>query len=114
MLFDQSAVKPVMSGRNGSVRGEGHFARNPGHRLMEVDALFLHAAANGLQHREPAVPFIEVQDARSDPHGFQCAETSHAQQQLLADANPSIAAIEPRRKFAIFRRVSFHVRIQQQ
>ena len=70
MLFYQSAVKPVVSGGNGSVRGEGHFARYPWHGLMEIDALLLHAAANGLQHREPAVPFIEVQDARSDPHGL--------------------------------------------
>ena len=68
MFFDQSAVKPVVSGGHGSVRGEGHFARYPGHGLMEADALFLHAAADGLEHREPAVPFIEVQHARSDPH----------------------------------------------
>ena len=61
---------------------------------MEVDALFFHPAANCLEHRESAVAFVQVQDARRNPHGLQGAKASDAQQQFLADTNPAIATIQ--------------------
>src|SRR5512140_3181928 len=96
MFFDQSAVEPVVPGGNRSVRRKGHFARDAGHRVMEIDAFFLHPVADSLEDRESAVSFVEVQDARSNPHRLQRAKSSYSEQQLLADTNPAVAAVEAR------------------
>ena len=114
MLLDQAGVEAVVARGNGSVRGKGHFAAHARHRLIEIQALFLHAAANRFEHRKSAVPFVQVQNAGRDSHRFQGAEASTPKQQFLADSNAAIAAIQPRSELAILRRVSFDVRIEQE
>ena len=114
MLFDQTRVEAVMAGGHRRVRREDHFARNARHGLVEIQAFLLHAAANRFEHRKSAVPFVQVQHAGRDAHGLQRAEAADAQQQFLADSNAPIAAVEPRSQFAILRRISFDVRIEQQ
>ncbi len=68
MFFHQFGVEAIMAGGHWSVSGKDHFAGNPGHGLIKADSLILHATANGLQHREAAVAFVQVQNARRDAH----------------------------------------------
>ena len=61
----KSGVEAIVPGRHRRVRGEDHFARHARRGLLEAEPFFLHAAANGFQHRERAVPFVQVQHARA-------------------------------------------------
>ena len=61
----RSAPKRSWPGGHRRVRGENHFARTRRHGLIEADAFVLHAAANRFQHRESAVAFVHVIDARA-------------------------------------------------
>ena len=63
---------------------------------------------------KPLWPFVQVQHARGDAHGPQRAEAADAQQQLLADADAAVAAVEARRQLAVLRRVALDVGIEQQ
>ena len=80
VLFDESYVEPVMARRHWCVSCECNFARDVGKGLVEVHAFLLHAGANGFEHREPAVAFVQVQNAGRDSHGFERAKTADAQQ----------------------------------
>ena len=93
MLFDQIGIEAIVAGGHGSVGRKHHFTGNPRHGLLEADALFIHALANRFEHRKSAMPFVEVQDARSDAEGFQGAQAAHAEQQFLMDADPAIASV---------------------
>jgi hypothetical protein len=94
MLLHQFRVKAVVAGRHGSVGGENHFPGYPGHGLVKVQSLILHAAANRFQYGKPAVPFVEVKNARGDAHGAESAEASHAEQQFLPDPDARISTIQ--------------------
>jgi hypothetical protein len=93
---------------------EHDFPANARDSLIEIDAFFFHAAAYRFEHRESAVSLIQVQDGRSDAHRAQCAEASYAKQQFLTNSNAAVAAIQARSKFAVLRRISFDVRIEQE
>ena len=114
MVLDQVGTETVVSGWDRRVGSEDNLARDPGHSLLETQPFFLHAAANGFQHRETAVSFVEVQHARRDPHRTKCAVPADAEHQFLTDTDPAIAAIEPRSQFPVFRCIAFHVGVQQQ
>ena len=62
--------------------------------LFKGQAFVLHAGANGLQHRESAVSLIKVVNAGGNAHGFQSANAANPEQQFLADADASIAAVQ--------------------
>ena len=64
VFLDQVGAEPVVTGGHRRVRREHHFARNARHGLVEIQPFLLHAAANRLEHGEPAVPFVQVQRAR--------------------------------------------------
>jgi hypothetical protein len=71
----RSAPKRSWPGRHRRVRGEDHFARDARHGLVEAEPFVLHAAANGFQHRESAVPFVHVQHAGRDPMALSSARS---------------------------------------
>jgi len=53
-----------------------------------------------------------MQNAGRNAHSFERAETADTEQQLLANANAAVAAIEARGQLAIFWRIPFDVGIQ--
>ena len=81
---------------------------------IEVQALFFHAVANGLEDREAAVALVQVQNAGRDAHGLERAKAADAEQQFLANAGAGVAAVEARGEFAILGRIAFHVGVEQQ
>ena len=115
MLFDQVRRR---SGRGPA--GTGVCVVNTTSRATrgtawsKLEPFVLHAAANGFQHGEAAVAFVQVKHAGRDPHRLQRAEAAHAQQQFLADAHAAVAAVQARSQFAVFGRVAVHVGIEQQ
>ena len=113
MLLHQLGVKAVVAGGHGGMSGENRFAGNAADGMIEADALALHAVTDRFQHSEPAVAFVQVQNAGRDAHGPEGAEAADAQQQFLADADARIAAVEPRGKFAVFGMIALDVGVEQ-
>ena len=93
MLFHQVGIKPVVAGGHRGVSGENRFAGNAADRMIEADALALHPVANRFQNGEPAMAFVQVQNAGRDAHGFEGAEASDAEQQFLADPDARVSSI---------------------
>ena len=114
VLFHQPGVESIVARRHGSVGGENHFPVNERRGLFKVQALVLHAGADGLQHGKGAVPLIQVKNPGSDPHGLQGPNAPHPQQQLLANAHPPISAVQAGSQFPVFRSISRHVGVKQQ
>src|ERR1700722_13270457 len=99
-------MKTVVARRYRRMRREHHLAGNSGNGLIEADSFVDHTSPNGLQHREPAMALVHVIDARGNAHLAESAHPANAQQQLLANADTAVAAVQTRRQLAIFRRVS--------
>ena len=59
VLFDQVGTEAVVAGGNGRVGGEDDFAWNLAGRGVKVDAFFFHAPADGFEHGETAVAFVQ-------------------------------------------------------
>ena len=114
VFLDEFGVKAIMACRNRGVGGEDHFPWNLVRGGIKVQAFFLHAVPNRFEHGEPAVPLVEVEDARGDAHGLQRAKTADAEQQFLTNARASIAAVEARSEFQILGRIAGDVRVEQQ
>ena len=114
MLLDQTRVEAVMAGRNRRMRRKHNFAGDARNGAVEIQAFLFHAVSNRFEDGKPAVPFVQVQNAGRDAHRFQSAEAADAQQQFLANSKAAIASVEPRSEFAIFGRVSFDIRIEQE
>ena len=96
------------------VRGEDDLRRDAAERLVGVDAFGGHALPHELERGEGAVAFVQMHDARRDAERCERADAADAEQQLLADADALVAAVEPRRQLAIFRLVALDVGIEQQ
>ena len=88
--------------------------RHAADRLVDVDALGLHAPPDQLEHRERAVPLVQMHDAGRDAQRGERAHAADAEQQFLADADAVVAAVEPRRQLAIFGLIAVDVRVEQQ
>ena len=114
VLLNQVGVEAVVAGGHRSVGGKDHFAGNLARGGVEVHAFFLHAAANGLEDREAAVALVQMQNSGRDAHRLQGAKSAHAEQQFLANARASVAAIEAGGQFAILGRIALHVGVEQQ
>ena len=97
VLLDQTGIETVVPGWYWSMRGEHHFARHSRHRRVKRDAFLLHPHANRFQHRKCAVPFVQVKNAGRNSQSFESAQSAHAQQQLLTNADAEVAAVQPRR-----------------
>ena len=89
-------------------------ARHAAERLPGVDAFGLHPLAHQLERGERAVAFVEVHDARRDAQRRERPHAADAEQQLLADADAIVAAVEPRGQLAILGLVALDVRVEQQ
>ena len=114
VLLDQVVVEPVVAGWNGRVRREH---RLPGHLadgVVEGIAVALHAAANGLERGEHRVAFVEVVDARHDSHRADRLHAADAQEDLLSDPRPRVAAVEAAGELTILGRVAFDVGVEQE
>ena len=114
VLLDQIAVEPVVTRGHRGVGGEDHFAGNLMRSGVEVQAFFLHAITDRLQHRETAVPLVEMENTRRNAHGLEGAKAADAEEQLLANAGASVAAIEARGQFQILGCVAGYVGVEQQ
>ena len=113
VFFDQAGVEAVVAGRHGRVGREDNLARDARDCLAEVDAFFLHAAADGLQNAEGAVAFIQVQYAGRNSHRRK-ARSRRRPAGVPDGCGCGIAAIEARSQFAVFGSIAVHIGIQQQ
>src|ERR1035441_2153020 len=113
MLFDKGSVKAVVAGGHGGMGGENDLPRNATHGFVEAQPLVLHPVADGFEHYECAMAFIEVKNARRHAHGPEGPKTPNSKNQLLANSNVRVAAVELRGQSAILRRVALHIRVQQ-
>ena len=114
VLLDESRREPVVPGRNRRMRGEDHLRRHAPERFPRVDALDHHPLADELERGEGAVSFVQVQYAGCDAKRRERADAADAEQQLLADADALVAAVEPRRQLAILGLVAVDVRIEEE
>src|SRR5580692_2515542 len=114
MLFDEIPIKAIVTGRDRSMSRENHLPRYARCGGVESDALLLHAHADRFQHRKSAVPFVQVQDARHDAHGFKGAEASDAEHQLLPDSSPRVSAVETRGQLAVVGSIALYIRIEEE
>ena len=114
VLLDEIGRKAVVAGRDGRVGREDDVRGDEAQRLAGRQALALHALPHELERREGAVAFVQVGDAGRVAERAQRPRPADAEQQLLADAGPLVAAIEPRGQLAILGRVAFDVRVEQQ
>jgi hypothetical protein len=114
VFLDQVGAEAVVPGRDRRVRGEDGLAGDPLQGLVEGDPLGRHALADDLQPGEGAVALVEVQHPRVDVQGPQRPDAADAQQQLLADPDPAVAAVQVGRQLPILGAVALDVRVEQQ
>src|ERR1035438_7263795 len=103
-----------MTRGHGGMGGEDHLPWNLAGGGVEVDASFHHAVANGLEDGEAAVTLVEMENSGRDAHGFEGAEATNAEQQLLTDARARVAAIESGGGIEVFRGVAGNVGVEQE
>ena len=109
-----AGAETIVPGRHGRVRREHDLRGDAAQRFPGVDALGDHSLPHELERGERAVSLVEVQHAGRDAQRGKRAHAADAEQQLLADADALVAAVEPRRQLAIFGLVAVDVRIEQQ
>ena len=103
-----------MAGRHRRVGGEDDVRGDDAQRFVRRQALALHPLPRELERREGAVAFVQVGDAGRVAERPQRPRAADAEQQLLADAGPLVAAVEPRRQLAVLGRVAFDIRVEQE
>ena len=113
VLFDQLGAEAVVPGGDGSVRREGAHGRRLAQRLVERQVVFFHPLADDFEPGEGRVPFVHVDHARLDPHRRQGPHAADPQDDLLADARPLVAAVQPARQVPVFVAVLGDVGIEQ-
>ena len=74
----------------------------------------VHPPPHQLERGERAVPLVQMHDAGRDAERRERADAADAEQQLLADADALIAAVQPRRQLAVLGAVAVHVGVEQQ
>ena len=79
-----------------------------GRPLVSIDR------ADHLQGREGAVPLVEMQDRGVNLQGVQRPHAADAQEQLLANPDPGVAAVEPRGQRSVRLGVLGDVRVEKQ
>src|ERR1700681_4091254 len=114
MLLHKAGIEAVVARGHRSMRCKSNFAGHARYGLIEIHAFFLHAAANRLEHRKTAVPFVQMKNARRDSHGPKSAKTSNAKQQLLTNSDAAVATVQPRSEFPVLGRIPFDIRVEQQ
>ena len=112
VLLDHVEGERVVAGRHRRVRREHGRLANLLERIVEGRALF-DEIADPLQHDEAGVPFVQVKDRRIGAERLERADAADAEDDFLLDAGLAIAAVEPRREFAIPRRVLGEIGVQE-
>ena len=105
VLLDEIGREAVVAGRDRRVRGETDVRGDHAQRLVRRQPLALHPLAPELERGEGAVAFVQVVDAGRVAERPQRPRAADAEHQLLADAGPLVAAVEPRRQLAILGRL---------
>ena len=80
-------------------------------KLMPSSSMRLRMASSTAN---PLCPSLRCSTPGVMPMARKRAQAADAQQQFLADADAPVAAVEARSQLAIFGRIAFHVRIEQQ
>ncbi len=114
VFLDELAREAVVAGGDRRVGGEdGHPGDLPG-RLAEGEPFGFHQVAAHLQPGEGAVAFVEVEDRGVDPHRLDRPDAADPEEQLLADPDPGVAAIEPRGQRPVGLGVRVDLRVEQE
>ncbi len=113
MLFHQTAVKAVVAGGHGRVRGEDSVLCDFANGVVKRHAVFFHPFADSLECGKSAVTFVQVVHTRRDAHGAERLDAADAEDQLLANAGAMITAIKSAGKLAIFGTALFDIAIEQ-
>jgi hypothetical protein len=79
VFFQKSGIEAIVAGRDRSVSGKNHLARNARYGIVETDSFFFHAKANRFENGKGAVTFVEMENAGSDSHGTKGAEAADAE-----------------------------------
>ena len=106
-------MEPIDAGRNRSMRGENIPGRGCLAGLSEGELVLLHEQPNALQGQKGGMPLVHVADSGPQAHGFQRADATDAQQDLLLDSQLVVTAIELVRDIPILRPVGIDIGIQQ-
>ena len=114
VLLDELRREPIVPGRHRRVRGEDDLRRHAAHRFVRADALDIHPPPHQLERRKGAVSLVQMHDAGRDVERGQRAHAADAEQQLLADPDALIAAVEPGGQLAVLGAVAVDVRVEQQ
>jgi hypothetical protein len=104
----------VVSRFDGCVRREHGRGARFADRLVRLEPVVLHAVPSELEHRERAVSFVQVNDARRDAERAKRAHPAHAEDELLLNAHSLVAAVEARAELAIGVAVCRVARVEQQ
>src|SRR5688572_29528407 len=112
MLFDEVNRERVVPGGHRRMRREHRRRTDLVERLLEGRAL-LDEIADPLQDDEGRVPFVQMKDQGIRPERLQRPDAPDAEDDLLLNARFTIAAVEPRREFAVPGYVFFEVGIEQ-
>ncbi len=113
MLFDEVGVKSIMPRRDGCMGSEDRLSRDINQCVVKGRAVIRHPLSHRLQGGKGTMAFIQVQDSRGDAHGLHRSITTDAQDQLLSDARPLVAAVQTAGQGTIFRSVSLDIAVQQ-
>src|SRR5262249_34510099 len=109
MFLYETCMESIMTGGHRRMSGENNFPRDPSDGFLKTDAFVLHPRANRFQQYKPAVPFVQMENTRSDPHRSEGTEGSNTKQEVLANSNTHIAAVQTRCQVTILRRIACNV-----
>ena len=114
VLLDELGTEAVVAGGDRGMGREAGHGGHVAHGLAEGDLLGLHLGADHLQAGEGAVPLIQMDHGRGNPHRVQGSDAADAQQQLLPDAHAGVAPVEARGQGAVRLVVLRDVGVHQQ
>ena len=111
----RSRREAIVAGRHRRVRGEDDLRRDAAHALPDASMPSVairwrtsSSAANAL------CPSLRCRTPGEMPMRRERPDAADAEQQLLADADALVAAVQARRQLAILRLVALDVRVEQQ
>ena len=94
VLLDHVGGEAIVPRGHRRVRREDDLRRDAAARLVRGDAFSHHPLVHELQRREGAVALVQVNDAGHDVERRQRADAADAEQQLLAEPDAVVAAVQ--------------------
>ena len=80
---------------------------------LRVGRSGLDQLSESLQGEEGRMAFVGMPDYRSQSQGTECPHTADSEQDLLAEAEFLVSAVQSRGKGAVARRIVWHVGVEQ-